>query len=98
MEVEYEEDNIKFRCQQVAYKFYRKSMAREKIMKATSAMPEKIKRKTLVNELLRHLLNTTHYLPNAKEESTNVTNKYMITMMISGYPEKTRKETVLSKK
>ena len=44
MEVEYEEDNIKFRCQQVAYKFYHKAMARKKIMKATSAIPEKIKR------------------------------------------------------
>ena len=47
-------------------------------MKATSAMPEKIKRETLVNELLRLLTNTAQYLPNAKEEKHSVTNKYML--------------------
>ena len=65
-------------------------------MMSTSAMPEKTKRETLVNELLRRLLNTTQYLPTARSESIKVTNMYMITMKISGYSHKIRRETVIS--
>ena len=65
-------------------------------MKADSAMPEKIKRETLVNELLRRLLNTTQYLPDARKDSVEVTNQYMVTMKLSGYSQKIRRETVVS--
>ena len=60
-----------------------------------SAMPEGTKRLNAVNELLRRLLNTTPGLPNTKDELTRVTNEYMITMKISGYPERYRQDTIL---
>ena len=65
-------------------------------MKSDSAMPEKIKRETLVNELLRRLTNTTQYLPSAAAENIKVTNAYMQTMKLSGYGEKIRRETALA--
>merc|ERR1712015_376054 len=96
MEFEFEENGVTFTCQQVSYAFFKKIMARPTIMKSDSAMPEKIKRETLVNELLRRLSNTTQYLPTAKTENIEVTNSYMRTMKISGYGEKIRRETVIA--
>lgn len=46
-----------FTYPQVSYTFYKKPMARQTIMAASSAMPEKIKRETVVNEMLRCLSN-----------------------------------------
>ena len=80
----------------MSYCFFKKSMARTTIMKADSAMSEKIKRETLVNELLRRLTNTTQYLPTAREENIKVTNEYMLTMRRSGYREKKQRETMLT--
>ena len=96
IEATFTEDGITFTCPQVSYNFFKKGMARKTIMKSSSAMPERIKRETLVNELLRRLLNTTQNLPDARKESVEVTNQYMITMKISGYNQKIRRETVIS--
>ena len=94
--ISFTEHGTTFICPQVSYVFFKKSMARTTIMKSASAMPEKIKRETLVNELLRRLTNTTQYLPSAAEENRKVTNAYMQTMKLSGYGEKIRRETALA--
>ena len=48
---------------QASFKFYKKPMARPTIMSAFTAMPEKMKRETTSNELMRRLLNTSQGLP-----------------------------------
>ena len=71
-------------------------MARQTIMAATSAMPEKIKRETIVNEMLRRLSNISLGHPDTKTNTESTINDYMATMKRSGYSEKVRRETAIS--
>ena len=65
-------------------------------MMAGSAMPDGIKRETIVNELLRRLSNTSLNHPNTKVNTIEAVNNFMITMKRSGYSEKIRRETCIS--
>ena len=60
---------------QVAFKFYKKPMARPTIMDANTALPEKMKRETTSNELLRRLLNTSQGLPDSDRDMEEAINK-----------------------
>ena len=63
---------------------------------ASSAMPEKIKRETIVNEMLRRLSNISLGHPDTRENTVVAINEYMATMKQSGYSEKTRRETAIA--
>ena len=69
---------------QVSYSFYKKPMARQTIMAATSAMPEGIKRETIVNEMLRRLSNISLNHPDTRDNVVTTINDYMVTMKRSG--------------
>ena len=47
----------------IVYKFYKKSMSNKLVMMERSAMPTKIKRNALVQEVIRRLRNTSRSLP-----------------------------------
>ena len=81
---------------QISYTFYKKPMARETNMMAKSAMPENIRRETLVNEMIRRLSNVSQDHPDTKENSNEAVNNYMIAMKRSGYSQKIRKETAIA--
>ena len=80
---------------QVSYNFFKKSMARKTIMAARSAMPEQIKRQTVVNEMLRRLANISRNHPDTQDNIIETVNEFMASMKRSGYGEKVRKETAL---
>ena len=63
---------------------------------ASSAMPEKIKRETIVNEMLRRLSNISLGHPDTRDNTVVAINEYMATMKRSGYSEKTRRETAIA--
>ena len=65
-------------------------------MPANSAMPEGIKRQTITNELIRRIFNCYRNQPETEAAIKEATNDYMEAMKISGYEEKTRKETVVA--
>ena len=64
--------------QNVEYKFFKKKMARKTIMMSTSAMPENIRRETLVNECVRRIANTSQNHPNTKVNTVEAVNDYMV--------------------
>ena len=71
-------------------------MARQTVMKATSAMPENIRRETLVNEVIRRLSNISRDHPDTSENVRVAISEYMRDMKLSGYSEKVRKETAIA--
>ena len=76
----------------VFYEFYRKPMANKLIMMYQSAMPERIKRTTLSQEVIRILRNCHPDLP-WKQKLVHL-NKLTERMRDSGYPEKIREEVI----
>ena len=91
-----DENTPKFSYPQVEYKFFKKKMARQTVMKASSAMPEGIKRETLVNEMIRRLANTSLDQPNTTKNTVEAVNDFMVAMKLSGYTEKVRRETAVA--
>ena len=71
-------------------------MATKTMLRADSAMPEKIKRTNVVQELIRRVLNITPNLPSTETDIVTVTNKYMETMLVLGYNETWRRDTVIA--
>lgn len=76
----------------IVYRYYRKDMANFKLLMAKSAMPFKMKKTCLIQEVLRILRNTSRRLDN--EIKTNFLNEFSYRMMISGYSEKVRLEVI----
>ena len=82
--------------EQVKWEFFKKSMAAKQMLRADSAMPDKIKRTNTVQELMRRVTNITPNLPSTRKDIINVTNAYMETMQCSGYNEAWRRDTVIA--
>lgn len=82
--------------QNIEYRFYKKPMARKTVMMANSAMPESIKRETLVNEMVRRISNTSVDHPNNKTNVVMAVNDYMVALKRSGYPQRVRKEVAIA--
>ena len=78
----------------VRYEHYRKPMANPLVMVECSAMPIKIKRTTLTQEVVRIHRNTSRELP--KETVAKHLNEFTSRMKASGYPEKFRLEVIKS--
>ena len=78
----------------VIYKFYKKPVSSHFVTLESSAMPTRIKRNTLAEEGLRRLRNTKWELPwGIKAE---ILSEFSFSMMISGYSERVRQETIQS--
>ena len=71
-------------------------MSAKQMLRADSAMPDKIKRTNVVQELIRRVLNITPNLPSTETDIINVTNTYMETMLVFGYSEAWRRDTVIA--
>ena len=67
---------------QISYTFYK---ARKSIMNNTSAMPEGIKRETIVNEAMRRLSNVTQGQPDTRANQVKAINDYLESMKISAW-------------
>ena len=87
LEVAMVEDKIRFR-------HYRKTMANPLVIHQRSAMPQKVKRACLTNEVIRILRNTSSELPN--EVKKFFVSDFSHRMRASGYPESFRREIILS--
>jgi hypothetical protein len=78
----------------IYYEFYRKPMANRLTMLHQSAMPDKMKRTTLSQEVIRILRNCHPDLP--WEQKLVHLNNFTERMRDSGYPEKNREEVIQS--
>ena len=79
---------------QILYKFFMKSMSSKYVMMQNSAMPMKIKRNALVQEVIRRLRNTSRSLQwSIKAE---ILSEFSYSMKMSGWSEKFRQETIQS--
>ena len=79
---------------QILYKFFKKSMSSKYVMMQNSAMPMKIKRNALVQEVIRRLRNTSRSLQwSIKAE---ILSEFSYSMKMSGWSEKFRQETIQS--
>lgn len=76
----------------IYYEFYRKPMANRLLMLHSSAIPEKIKRTTLTQEVIRILRNCQPDLP--WEQKIKHLNTFTERMRDSDYPEKFRGEVI----
>ena len=79
---------------QIYYKFYKKKVSNPLLMLQSSAMPEKVKRATLTEEGIRRLRNTKRELP--WEEKAEILSEFSHKLMLSGYSQKFRSETIKS--
>ena len=78
----------------VRYRYYRKRMANPLVIHQRSAMPEKVKRRCLSNEVVRVMRNTDSGQP---EEVRNFfLSEFSLRMKMSGYHEKFRREVIVS--
>ena len=82
------------REKKVLYKFFKKSMSNPLVMMERSAMPTKIKRNALVQEVIRRLRNTSRRLP--WSEKSRILSEFSFAMKLSGWSEKFRLETIKS--
>ena len=85
---------VKVENNQVKYKFYSKPMSSQYVILSKSAMSDKIKRNTLVQEAIRRLRNTSRDLP--WELKAKILSEFSNKMMISGYSEQFRLEVIQS--
>ena len=76
----------------ILYEHYRKPMANPLVMMECSAMPTKVKRTTLTQEVVRILRNISKELP--EETATKHLSEFSSRMKASGYPEKFRLEII----
>ena len=85
---------VKVERNQVIYKFYSKPMSSQFVILSKSAMSDKIKRNTLVQEAIRRLRNTSRELP--WDLKAQILSEFSNKMMISGYSEQFRLEVIQS--
>ena len=78
----------------IYYAFYRKPMANRLLMLHQSALPDKMKRTTLTQEVIRIMRNCHPDLP--WEEKVSHLNTFTERMRDSGYPERYRAEVIQS--
>ena len=78
----------------VMYEHYRKPMANPLVMMECSAMPVKVKRTTLTQEVIRIHRNTSKHLP--KETVVKHLDNFSASMKASGYSERFRLEVIKS--
>ena len=80
---------VQVRENMIIYQFYRKEMANFKVIMANSAMPYKMRKVCLIQEVVRILRNTSRRM------NVSVKNKFLsefsLRMKISGYSEKISK-------
>ena len=79
---------------QILYKFFKKSMSSKYVMVQNSAMPMKIKRNALVQEVIRRLRNTSRSL--SWSVKAEILSEFSMSMKMSGWSEKFRFETIQS--
>ena len=70
-------------------------MSSKQVMHAESAISPSCKRSVHTQEILRRLFNSSRRL-DWKEDVAPVLTEYMTRMMIAGYPEKYRKDSLCS--
>ena len=71
--------------EQVCYSFFKKKMSSKFILRASTALPERMKYENGTNELIRRVNNTYRGMVGYEEEKLAVTNAFMVTMKMSGY-------------
>ena len=76
----------------IEYRFYKKEVSNHLVMLARSAMPNNIKRNSLVQEVIRRLRNTRRDLP--WSEKAAILSEFSHSMMCSGYTEQFRLEII----
>ena len=77
----------------VTYRFFRKSQATPFVIPFDSAMPDNVKRSSLIQKGVTILKNTSRDVPWA--EKAELLSRYLTySMMLSGYPEKWRLDTI----
>ena len=77
---------------QVIYLFYKKDVANPLLLRASSAMPLKMKRTALIQEALRRLLRTKRELP--WKTRADILSEFSHKMLCSGYWEQFRLEVI----
>ena len=83
---------VRIEGNKVIYRYYRKDMANFLVLMARSAMPMKMKRVSLVQEVVRIQRNTSKY--EKEEVKKNSLSEFSLRMKCSGYNEKFRKEVI----
>ena len=78
----------------IRYRHYRKEIANPLVIHHKSAMPEKVKRKCLSNEVIRMMRNTSREQP--EEVRKFFLSDFSQRMRMSGYQEKFRREIITS--
>ena len=84
--------SVRMEANSILYKFYKKKVSNPILMRQDSAMPEKIKRNSLVQEGIRRLRNTKRELPWALKQE--ILSEFSHKLMVSGYKEKYRLEVI----
>ena len=85
---------VKMQENYVTYQYYRKSMANFKVLMAESAMPTKMKRICLTQEVVRILRNTSKNLE--EKIRTYYLSEFSLRMKDSGYTARFRLEVLKS--
>ena len=78
----------------IIYQFYRKEMANFLVLMKASAMPTRMKRVCLIQEVIRILRNTKRQLPDRYKERYLI--EFSLRMKDSGYSASFRKEVIES--
>ena len=83
---------IRMEENKIIYKFYKKPVSNPILMRQDSAMPERIKRNSLVQEGIRRLCNTKRELPWSLKK--DILSEFSHKLMMSGYSDKYRLEVI----
>ena len=94
MEVIEDEEGMEYN--QIIWRFYEKPMNSPYCIMERSAMPEKVKITTMVQEVIRRLRNCHKVVP--ESEVREELSKFAEKMKRSGYAEKTRKMVIIAGK
>ena len=78
------------------FTFFKKPASSRLILRADTALPERMKYENGSNELICWILNTSKSCKNYEVERNKVTNNFMETLKISRYSEGFRKQTTIS--
>ena len=85
---------VKVENNQCTYMFYKRKVSNPLLMLESSAMPMKVKRTCMVQEGLRRLRNTRRDLP--WDQKAEILSEFSHKMMLSGYSERFRLDTIQS--
>ena len=84
----------KVRMQQIVWRFYQKPMNTPYVIMASTAIPQKVKVTTMVQEVIRRMRNMCKWVE--KWEVEEELSKFCGKMKLSGYGEGFRREVLLS--